>query len=112
MTRAILALSMAITLAACAGGDRTQGKSYTEAVKSWQGRTGAELVDSWGEPTEVSDGSKGNKIYVYKTEFYTNNTNTMNYCTTQFQVDKKDKIVGTKVERDGSEIACTDGSRI
>lgn len=112
MTRAILALCMSIALAACAGEDRTQGKSYTEAVKSWQGRTVAELLDSWGKPTEITDGSKGGKIYVYKTQFYTNSTNTMNTCTTQFQVDKKDKITGTKVERDGSEIACTDGSRI
>lgn len=110
MTRGILALCMALALAACA--DRTAGKPYTEAVAAWEGRTGAELIDSWGDPTEISDGNKGGKIYVYKTQFYTNNTNTVNYCTTRFQVDKKGKIVGTKVERDGSEIACTDGSRI
>lgn len=110
MTRGILALCMALALAACV--DRSEGKPYTEAVAAWEGRTGAELIDSWGDPTEITDGSKGSKVYIYKTEFYTNNTNTVNSCTTRFQVDKKGKIVGTKVERDGSELACTAGNRI
>lgn len=110
MTRGMWALCVALTLAACA--DRTEGRSYADAVAAWEGRSGADLIDSWGDPSEIDDGAKGSKIYVYRTRFTTSNTNTLNYCTTRFQVDKKGKIIGTRIERDGSDLACTDGTRI
>lgn len=108
MSRGTLTLCVAFLLAACA--DRAGGKPYTAAVKEWEGRSGADLIDSWGDPSEVTDGGKGSKVYVYRTEFYINNTNSLNHCATSFQVDKKDKIVATKIERDGSELACTHGN--
>jgi hypothetical protein len=111
MIRGAWALCMAVALAACA--DRMDGaQNFSEAVDAWVGRSDRELIDSWGEPTEVADGSKGRKVLVYKTRFYTNNTNTWNYCTTRFQVDKKGKILATKIERQGSDLACTAGSRV
>jgi len=110
MTRGMWALSMALALTACA--DRTDGQSYADAVAAWEGRSGEDLIDSWGDPTEVADAAKGSKLLVYKTQFYTNSTNSLSYCTTRFQVDKKGKIIATRIERQGSDLACTDGTRI
>jgi hypothetical protein len=110
MTRGILALCLAAALAACV--DRTGGQPYSTAVADWVGRSGQELIDDWGQPTEVADAGKGQKVLVYKTRFYLNNTNGWNYCTTRFQVDKTDKIIATRVEREGSEIACSDGTKV
>jgi hypothetical protein len=101
---------MAVALTACV--DRTGGQSYSEAVDGWVGRSGQELIDDWGEPTEVADAGKGHKLLVYKTRFYMNNTNGWNYCTTRFQMDKQGKIIATRIERQGSEIACTDGTKV
>lgn len=110
MTRGMWALCMAVALAACA--DRTGGQPYRDIVAGWVGHSGEELIDDWGEPTEVDDVGKAGKVLVYKTRFYMNNNNSWNYCTTQFQVDKEGKIVATKIERAGSEIACSSGSPV
>jgi hypothetical protein len=110
MTRGAWALCMVIALTACA--DRTDGKSYSVAVDGWVGRSDQELIADWGEPTETDQASKGGRLLVYKTRYYLNNTNSWNYCTTRFQVDKAGKIVATRIERSGSEIACSNGSRV
>lgn len=109
MTRGVWALCMAVALAACV--DRTGGQPYSAAVAGWVGHSDRELIEDWGDPTEIGD-AKGGKLLVYKTRYYLNNTNSWNYCTTRFQVDKKGKIVGTRIERAGSDLACTDGSRV
>ena len=110
MTRGVWALCVAAALVACV--DRTNGEPYREAVDGWVGRSGQELIADWGDPTEIDDVGKGQRVLVYKTRFYLNNTNSWNYCTTKFQVDKGGEIVATRVEREGSEIACTSGSRV
>jgi hypothetical protein len=101
---------MAVALTACAS--RTEGQPYRDVVASWVGQSDQELIDNWGEPTEVDDIGKDGKLLVYKTRFYMNNNNSWNYCTTRFQVDRKGKIVATKIEREGSEIACASGTPI
>jgi hypothetical protein len=101
---------MAVALTACA--DRTSGQPYNDVVAGWVGHSGQELIDDWGEPTEINEAGKGQKLLVYKTRFYMNNNNSWNFCTTRFQVDKKGKIVATKIEREGSDIACTSGNPV
>jgi hypothetical protein len=110
MTRGVWALCMAVALTACA--DRTSGQPYNDVVAGWVGHSGQELIDDWGEPTEINEAGKGQKLLVYKTRFYMNNNNSWNFCTTRFQVDKKGKIVATKIEREGSDIACTSGNPV
>jgi hypothetical protein len=110
MTRGVWALCMAVALTACA--DRTSGQPYSDVVAGWVGHSGQELIADWGEPTEVNEAGKGQTLLVYKTRFYMNNNNSWNFCTTRFQVDKKGKIVATKIEREGSDIACTSGNPV
>ena len=110
MTRGTWSLCIAVALTACV--DRTDGQPYSGVVDDWVGRSTGELIADWGEPTEMADAPRGGKLMIYRTRFYLNNTNTWNYCTTRFQTDKKGKIVGTKIERQGSDLACTAGSRV
>ncbi len=110
MTRGVWALCMAVALTACV--DRTAGQPYDDAVAGWVGRSDQQLIADWGDPTETAPASKGGKLLVYKTRFFFNNANSWRYCTTRFQVDKKGKIVGTRIERESGDLACDSGSRV
>jgi len=101
---------MAVALTACV--DRTGGQRYDDAVAGWVGRSDQQLIADWGDPTETAPVSKGGKLLVYKTRFFLNSANSWSYCTTRFQVDKKGKIVGSRIEREGSDLACDSGSRV
>jgi hypothetical protein len=101
---------MAVALTACV--DRTGGQPYDDAVAGWVGRSDQQLIADWGDPTETAPVSKGGKLLVYKTRFFLNSANSWSYCTTRFQVDKKGKIVGSRIEREGSDLACDSGSRV
>ena len=110
MTRGAWALCVAVALTACA--DRTGGQPYNDAVAAWVGRSDQQLMQDWGDPTEIDPAAKGGKLLVYKSHFYINNTNSWSNCTTKFQVDKKGKIVGTKIDREGGNLGCESGSRV
>ena len=110
MTRGVWALCMAVALTACVDG--TGGKPYDDAVAGWVGRSDQQLIADWGDPTETAPAPKGGKLLVYKARYFLNNANDWSYCTTRFQVDKKGKIVGTRIEREGGDLACDSGSRV
>lgn len=61
--RYFIAISLLVMLAGCT---TTSATHYTQNIQNWQGKSVAELVQTWGEPTTKQTTNKGNQLYIYK----------------------------------------------
>ena len=84
----ILLLSVFILFNSCSA-----TKKWRRALeKEWIGKTKSELVQAFGEPTQINiDSSPGNEIYIYKHIDYTPDIPPNNY-TKDFFINKDDLI--------------------
>ncbi len=91
---------------------------YSQAVNSWKGSNVKQLTGTWGFPSSNATAPNGNKLYIYNQNEVTSvpgpfgrpQTESMN-CTTWFEVDASNTIVGTEYRGNGCSFSQSEMSR-
>jgi hypothetical protein len=87
---------------------------YSDTTKSWIGIPIDNLIEEWGEPTQVQPEPSGNKVYAYRvseiknlpthrkiigtSEYKFPGAATVEFCNTYFETDAEGVIVKCKYE--------------
>lgn len=91
-----------IVLTGCSHG-KIKKQHFEESLQSWVGRTGSDLIKTYGIPTRTATLPDGTKMYEFATDsgnrlVATGNYNYLNataynmYCKTSFSTNKEDIV--------------------